>query len=157
VGLITEINSIFLISDLSFKKKLNKICALLRTKKKHYDWVGFYFANHAEKTLLLETYSGATTEHTTIPFGKGICGQVAISNCIFIAPDITVESNYLSCNPLVKSEIVCPIFVNNTNVGQIDIDSHTKNAFGHNDEILLNKICAIIAKHFPNHISAVER
>ena len=45
-----------------------------------FDWVGFYFADHKNKELILESYIGDKTDHNKIPFGKGICGQVAISN-----------------------------------------------------------------------------
>jgi GAF domain-containing protein len=40
----------------------------------------------------------------------------------------------------VKSEIVIPLFLNNENIGQIDIDSNTINAFNESDVILLEKI-----------------
>jgi GAF domain-containing protein len=40
----------------------------------YYNWVGFYFANQESKTLHLGPYV-AETDHTVIPFGKGICGQ----------------------------------------------------------------------------------
>jgi GAF domain-containing protein len=40
----------------------------------------------------------------------------------------------------VKSEIVIPLFLNNENIGQIDIDSNTINAFNESDVVLLEKI-----------------
>jgi GAF domain-containing protein len=46
----------------------------------------------------------------------------------------------------VKSEIVIPIFVNDQNVGQIDIDSHTANIFTADDEEFLEFICKKVAK-----------
>ena len=46
-----------------------------------------------------------------------------------IANDVSKESNYLSCSVNVKSEIVVPIFLNNINIGQIDIDSNHPNRF----------------------------
>ena len=45
----------------------------------------------------------------------------------------------------MKSEIVIPIFVNNENIGQIDIDSHTANIFTEKDEELLEYICKKVA------------
>ena len=61
-------------------EKLKKLCQLLQDNVSYYNWVGFYFANHDSKTLHLGPYVGAETDHTVIPFGKGICGQVAVSN-----------------------------------------------------------------------------
>ena len=70
--------------------------------------------------LKLAQFSGKPTEHTIIPFGKGICGQVALSNKNFVVQDVTEQDNYISCGWEVKSEIVVPIFKNNENIGQID-------------------------------------
>ena len=68
----------------SREDKLLQICALLESNVAHYNWVGFYFANHESQTLHLGPYVGAPTDHTVIPFGKGICGQVAVSNSNFV-------------------------------------------------------------------------
>ena len=75
----------------------------------YYNWVGFYFANHEAKTLHLGPYVGAETDHTVIPFGKGICGQVAESNANFVVPDVAAQDNYIACSFTVKSEIVVPL------------------------------------------------
>ena len=39
-----------------------------------------------KEELKLGPYAGTPTDHTTIPFGKGICGQVAVSNQNFVVP-----------------------------------------------------------------------
>ncbi len=101
----------------------------LKQEIDHYHWVGFYFKNGDKAELRLAEFAGEPTEHTIIPFGKGICGQVAISNKNFVVPDVSAQDNYISCGFKVKSEIVIPIFVNGENVGQIDIDSHITNPF----------------------------
>ncbi len=133
-------------SNNSTQKKLQSICSYLKNKINYYDWVGFYFKNGNKNELKLAEFSGETTEHTIIPFGKGICGQVAISNKNFVVPNVSLQNNYISCGWKVKSEIVIPIFVNGNNVGQIDIDSHTINPFTKNDEILLEFICNEVSK-----------
>ena len=121
------------------------ICELLKSNVPHYDWVGFYFRNGQKKELILGPYAGTPTEHTTIPFGKGICGQVAINNQNFVVPDVQAQDNYIACSLTVKSEIVIPIFVNGENIGQIDIDSKTLNPFTKADEVFLEFICTKVA------------
>ena len=118
-------------------QRLQNICNLLTQQVSYYDWVGFYFANHATKTLHLKAYSGAPTEHTVIEFGKGICGQVAVSNKNFVVPDVKAQDNYIACSISVKAEIVIPLFKNGTNIGQIDIDSNTQDPFTKIDEDFL--------------------
>ena len=125
---------------------LQDICNLLKQEIEYYDWVGFYFKNGDKNELKLAQFAGEPTEHTIIPFGKGICGQVALSNQNFVVQDVASQDNYISCGWKVKSEIVIPIFVNNINVGQIDIDSHSVNPFKKDDENLLEFVCEKVAK-----------
>ena len=123
------------------EEKLQEICDYLKSEITYYDWVGFYFKNGDKEELKLAQYAGEETEHTIIPFGKGICGQVAISNENFVVQDVSEQDNYISCGWKVKSEIVIPIFIDGENIGQIDIDSHTINPFSKEDEELLEYIC----------------
>lgn len=131
--------------EISLENKLQTICNYLKREISYYDWVGFYFKNGNKRELKLAQFAGEPTEHTIIPFGKGICGQVAINNKNFIVQDVSEQGNYISCGWKVKSEIVIPIFVNGENIGQIDIDSHTLNPFNKNDEKLLEYICKEVA------------
>ena len=135
-----SINNI-LDQNTSVSEKLQNICNYLKQEIDYYDWVGFYFKNEDKNELKLAQFAGEPTNHEIIPFGKGICGRVALSNGNFIVPDVTAQDNYISCGWKVKSEIVIPIFVNKENIGQIDIDSHTVNPFTKDDEILLEFIC----------------
>jgi L-methionine (R)-S-oxide reductase len=124
---------------------LLSICELLKETVSYYDWVGFYFREGNTETLKLGPYAGAPTNHTTSPFGKGICGQVAVSNQNFVVPDVNAQDNYISCSINVKSEIVIPLFVDGENIGQIDIDSNTTDPFSEADERFLEFVCQSIA------------
>lgn len=126
--------------------KLLKICQLLDKEIEYFNWTGFYFRNGDKEELVLGPYVGEETEHSVIPFGRGICGQVAVSNNTFVVPDVSEESNYLSCSLQTKAEIVVPIIKNGENIGQIDIDSHTLNPFTEEDIALLEWLCEEIAK-----------
>lgn len=126
--------------------KLQEICKLLKEHVAHYDWVGFYFRNGTKEELKLGPYEGAPTDHTIIPFGKGICGQVAVSNQNFVVPDVQAQDNYIACSITVKSEIVVPLFVNGENIGQIDIDSNTPDPFTEADERFLEFVNGEVAK-----------
>jgi GAF domain-containing protein len=132
----------------SREEKLKTLCQYLSHTISYYNWVGFYFANHETKTLHLGPYVGAKTDHTEIPFGKGICGQVAVSNQNFVVPDVAAQDNYIACSFTVKSEIVVPLFVNGENIGQIDIDSHVLDPFTEADERFLEFVNEEVAKLF---------
>lgn len=143
-----EVSLIVINNKLSKEEKLLAICTLLNAEIPHYNWVGFYFANHENKTLHLGPYIGAPTDHTVIPFGKGICGQVAESNQNFVVPDVSAQDNYIACSFTVKSEIVVPLFVNGVNIGQIDIDSHVLDPFTISDERFLEYVNEQVATLF---------
>jgi GAF domain-containing protein len=131
--------------EIPTSEKLQEICILLKNTFPHYHWVGFYFIHDNRKELKLSEFAGKPTEHIIIPFGKGICGQVAISNQNFVVQDVSEQDNYISCGIDVKSEIVIPIFQDGKNIGQIDIDSHDKAPFTKEDENLLEFICTKVA------------
>ncbi|MEC4049284.1 GAF domain-containing protein [Flavobacterium sp. SUN046] len=135
-------------TDKTREEKLLDLCQLLSDSISYYNWVGFYFAQAETKTLHLGPYVGAPTDHTVIPFGKGICGQVAESNQNFVVPDVSAQDNYIACSFTVKSEIVVPLFVNGINIGQIDIDSHVIDPFTELDERFLEFVNQEVSKLF---------
>ena len=131
--------------NVNIEETLQVICDYLKDNINYFDWVGFYFKNGDKKELKLAQYTGKPTEHIIIPFGKGICGQVALNNKNFVVQDVSEQNNYISCGIAVRSEIVIPIFKNGENIGQIDIDSHQKSPFTKEDEKLLEFVCEQVA------------
>ncbi|MEJ5257682.1 MAG: diguanylate cyclase [Fervidobacterium sp.] len=128
------------ISRLNGTDILQKVCELLDRNVPYYNWTGFYLMDE-EGMLVLGPYVGEPTEHVRIAVGKGICGQAAETKLTFVVQDVTQETNYLSCSPHVKSEIVVPIFRNDGSVfGEIDIDSHYKAPFDERDREFLEWI-----------------
>ncbi|MFH5833964.1 GAF domain-containing protein [Halalkalibaculum sp. DA3122] len=130
-------------------EKLFAICELLDDEVEVFDWVGFYLVDpEAERELVLGPYVGEATDHTRIPFGKGICGQAAESLETFVVQDVSEEDNYLACSIDVKAEIVVPILKDGELVGELDIDSHTKGSITGDHRKMLEDICEKIASEF---------
>lgn len=127
-------------------EKLQAICELLDLKVDLFDWTGFYLADpDEERMLVLGPFVGEATDHTRIPYGTGICGQAAETLETFVVQDVTKADNYLACSVDVKSEIVVPIMKNDEFVGELDIDSNTKNAISPE----LTRLCENICKELP--------
>ena len=141
-----KISAIISRSNTTVDERLQGVCDLLKESVPYYDWVGFYFKNGDKDELKLGPYAGEPTDHTIIPFGRGICGQVALSNQNFVVPDVKAQDNYIACSINVKAEIVVPLFLNGINIGQIDIDSDTPDPFTTEDEKFLEYINAEVAK-----------
>ena len=146
-------------SETSTESKLSEIVKLVNINYPKCIWVGFYFMNHQTHMLHLGPYIGTPTEHTIIPFGKGICGQVAVSGETYVADNVQEESNYIACSLGVQSEIVVPIYDKETLVAQLDIDSNTLQAFTEVDRIFLEEVCREIGNkigkemHLPGFVA----
>lgn len=124
------------------QEKLQKIAELLNNDVPEFNWTGFYLSSETEERMLeLGPFVGEATDHTKIPYGTGICGQAAETQDTFVIQDISEADNYLACSVDVKSELVVPIMKNGTFVGELDIDSHTKNAITNEHKNLCEWIC----------------
>ena len=127
---------------------LQKVSELLSSSVDHYNWVGFYIVDDSGTNLILGPYAGAATDHVKIAFGKGICGQVAVSEMSRIIQDVSLEDNYLSCSSNVQSEVVFPVMKDGKFIAELDIDSHATSPFTARDTELLEAICEKLASLF---------
>ena len=123
------------------------ICDILVKKISHFDWAGFYMLDKEDREMLeLTAFCGSPTEHVRIPVGMGVCGRAVKDRISMVIPDVSEETNYLTCSPDVKSEIVVPIFVDFKVVGEIDIDSHQKDPFTADDKALVEEIALLAGR-----------
>jgi len=108
-----------------------------------YNWVGIYLVEGNE--LVVHNYIGAPTPHTRIPIGQGICGAAVAEEETIIVADVNADPRYLACSLETKSEIVVPIQGRRI-YGEIDIDSHTPNAFHEHDQNMLENMAKDLAE-----------
>ena len=141
--LIKDLENFDTISGIELQKSLVQ---WLDKEVSYYNWTGFYFMNDEKQQLEIGPYVGAYTDHTVIPYGRGICGQVAVSGKTFEVPDVHAQDNYLACSLATKSEIVVPIYKGEDLVGQIDIDSHELDPFTQEDHDLLEAVANFVAQ-----------
>jgi GAF domain-containing protein len=128
-------------------KAMESVVQTLSNEIEVFNWVGFYLPNpEKENELVIGPYVGEKTDHTHIPYGKGVCGQVALSKATKVVQDVGQEENYLSCSINVKAEIVAPILKEGEFMGQLDIDSHTLNAITPELRELCEAICEALAE-----------
>ncbi len=132
---------------------MSEIVALLHKSLLKYNWVGFYMIELGgkEPMLVLGPFKGSMTPHTRIPLNQGICGAAASSGKTVVVDDVNADSRYLACSVETKSEIVVPVFVNGTVVGELDIDSHFPAAFGAEDRILCEHAARALGKWMEAH------
>jgi GAF domain-containing protein len=126
--------------------QLQKIIDFLFENFTHYNWIGIYIVKN--NCLILGHWRGKqATEHTKIPIGKGICGSAAKSGKTELIENVHEDERYLACFTNTKSEIVVPIKINDTIIGEIDIDSDEPGAFTKDDKEFLEKIADMIKEH----------
>lgn len=123
---------------------LKYVCETLKNSNDKYNWVGVYVLKG--QSLVLESYAGEKTEHEIISLDSGLCSLAIVKNKIVNEPDVKSNSEYLSCFVSTKSELVVPIKKNGRAIGEIDIDSDTKNAFSRVDELFISEVAEIISK-----------
>ena len=139
--MLQRINTIIEL-NINLSQVLHEVAQILYTEFEHFDWVGFYLDDRDKKGYLkLGPFIGTSTDHVSIPYGKGICGQVAVSLQTFVSQDVSAEDNYIACSTEVQSEIVVPILKDGVFVAQLDIDSNTKHSITEEQIELLESIC----------------
>ena len=121
---------------------------LLHERMLKYNWVGFYMleAGARPPMLVLGAFQGAMTPHTRIPLNQGICGAAASSGQTVVVDDVSKDPRYLACSLETKSEIVVPVFVNGTVVGELDVDSHFAAAFTPEHQDLVQYCASLVGK-----------
>jgi L-methionine (R)-S-oxide reductase len=118
----------------------------------HFNWTGFYMLDPADAGMLvLGPFVGDPTPHVRIPVNQGICGAAVESGETVVVDDVGSDLRYLSCSIDTKSEIVVPIRANGRVVGEVDIDSHDRAAFGEDDRAFLEEVARIVARHIEKH------
>lgn len=108
-------------------------------------WCGFYMVDPAKpQELVVGPYQG-TLGCLRIPFGKGVCGHVAVTRRTEIVPDVHAFPGHIACDSASKSEIVVPVFdAHGRLAGVLDVDSTSVNAFDTQDADGLAAICTLI-------------
>jgi L-methionine (R)-S-oxide reductase len=119
---------------------LANICAALKEQFKWF-WVGFYMVKGEE--LVLGPFQGPVA-CTRIAMGKGVCGAAWQQGKTLIVPDVDTFPGHIACNSLSRSEIVVPIFHNNTVIGVLDVDSEHLDHFDSTDAKYLEQIVGLI-------------
>jgi L-methionine (R)-S-oxide reductase len=91
----------------------------------------------------------------TIPFGKGVCGDVAVRAETQIVPNVEARPGHIACDGATKSEIVVPILemLGNEHVGYvprlvgvIDVDCADLKGFDEVDKVWLERLAALLAR-----------
>ena len=130
----------------SYTEAMAQAVNVLKEQMPDYSWVGVYLMDGQE--LVLGPFRGKPSPHTRIPLNQGICGAAASTKETIIVDDVDADPRYLACSLETRSEIVVPILRGSDVLGEIDIDSDKKAAFGPADRELLEAVANLLAQKF---------
>ena len=109
------------------------------------NWAGFYFTVPARKgdgkDLLVGPFQGKPA-CARIPFGRGVCGTVAVERKTIVVPDVHAFPGHIACDSASSSEIVLPVIKDGELLGVFDIDSPLPNRFSEEDRAGLEEMLA---------------
>jgi L-methionine (R)-S-oxide reductase len=109
---------------------MDRMAKRLHEKMTRYNWVGFYVVDPADPNyLVVGPFAGSFTPNQRFPLHVGLCGAAATSGKVVVVQDVTADPRYLAGSPMVKSEIVVPIFVNQKLAAELDIESYFPDTF----------------------------
>jgi L-methionine (R)-S-oxide reductase len=138
---------------------LNQILAeavrILHESNSHFHWTGIYELL-PDQILRLGPFIGAATDHVSIPVGQGVCGSAVAEKRNKNIPDVTKESNYLSCSVSTRSELVMLIRKNEKIFAQIDIDSYDLDAFDEQTADAVRQVADWLAEIYAARAESTE-
>ena len=127
---------------------MERIAQRLHEKMTRYNWVGFYLVDPADPGILLVgPFVGSFTPNTRIPLDTGLCGAAASSGQTVVVNDVSKDPRYLAGSPLVKCEVVVPIFVRNKLVGELDVESYFSGVFSRPEQDFVEACAGVIGKY----------
>lgn len=104
-------------------------------------WTGFYRILGEE--LVLGPFQGPVA-CTRIGYGRGVCGTAWREEQTIIVEDVEKFPGHIACSSLSRSEIVVPVWRDNTIWAVLDIDSEHLATFDSTDREWLEKIVALL-------------
>jgi L-methionine (R)-S-oxide reductase len=127
---------------------MERISQRLHEKMTRYNWVGFYLVDPADPgVLLVGPFVGSFTPNVRIPLNTGLCGAAATSGQTVVVDDVSTDPRYLAGSPMVNSEIVVPIFVENKLAGELDIESYFASAFNKAEQDFVEACATVVGKY----------
>lgn len=118
--------------------------ALMKEMIKNINWVGFYILKN--DVLLLGPFQGKVA-CTSIRVGYGVCGTSILLKESILVPNVHEFHGHIPCDEGTNSELVIPLFINDTIYGVLDIDSKKLNRFSAIDKRFLEQAAVIISKY----------
>lgn len=111
---------------------ISQFAALVFNNLNQINWAGFYLKVD-DNYLKLGAFQGQVA-CTTIKIGTGVCGTSVEQRESLLVKDVDQFKGHIVCDSRSRSELVCPVIVDNELWGVFDLDSPILSRFDKQDQ-----------------------
>ena len=138
----------FILAAPTVHSVMEHLAQRLHEKMTRYNWVGFYLLDPADPGfLLVGPFVGSFTPNARISLSTGLCGAAASSGQVVVVHDVSTDPRYLSGSPMVKCEIVVPIFVKKKLAAELNVESYFAGTFTKPEQDFVAGCAAVVGKY----------
>ena len=116
----------------------------------HFHWTGFYCVSEPE-ILSVGPYQGG---HgcLRIPFSRGVCGAAARMKKTQWIRNVHTVSDHIACSSTTNSEVVVPVFHEDSVIAVLDVDSDVLDAFSQKDVFFLESVASLVGSRYSDSL-----
>lgn len=127
---------------------MERVAVKVHEKLTRYNWVGFYLVDPADAGILLVgPFAGSFSPNARIPLNTGLCGAAATRGETVVVHDVSKDPRYLAGSPLVKCEIVVPIFTKKRLAAELDVESYFTNTFNKAEQDFVEACAGVVGMY----------
>ncbi len=135
---------------LELKILLEEVVTQLSNRLMNYPQVRIFMVENGVLALKASYGSGVANESYLLD--QGLIGRVAQSGQVIFIPDVSQEVEYQVYQPDTTSELAVPIFLDQSVVGVINVESHKPNQLSAQDRDLLQVLAGQISIALENSV-----
>lgn len=123
---------------------ISQFVALVFNNLNQLNWAGFYLKVD-DAYLKLGPFQGQVA-CTTIKIGKGVCGTSAEQRESVLVKDVDQFEGHIVCDSRSRSELVCPVIIDNQLWGVFDLDSPILSRFDKQDQLGFEELIRVLIR-----------
>ncbi len=150
-GLLAKQLSSLIDGERNLITNLSQFSALVFNQLEKVNWAGFYIRTAGE-LLKLGPFQGQVA-CTTIKVGHGVCGTAAATRESVLVENVDLFQGHIACDARSRSELVCPVIINNQLWGVFDLDSPELARFNQQDRLGIEELIKILVSSSDWHVS----
>lgn len=138
--LLTQLRAL-IAEQTDFLANISNFAALVFATLPDLNWAGFYLLRGTD--LVLGPFQGKPA-CSCIALGDGVCGTAALKRAAVLVPNVHAFPGHIVCDEASQSEMVVPVFKNDSLIGVLDMDSPIPSRFDESDREHIEQLLRIL-------------